>query len=201
MQLINLKSIARSLAVALAVAAIANVPTAKAGSVIGTETFVLDNVKIDTAALKLATTFSVSNITTASPSSGDFNLVPSGLLVDSGPESLVPSPTLFSFGNPVFGYFTATSTIDDSTNLTGKSRSIEFLGTFTAGTGWAMYGKSGISAADLVISFTQVAGPGTPVSGSFTMTTSAIPEPTSVAMLGLGLSGIISLRRFRRKTA
>ena len=43
--------------------------------------------------------------------------------------------------------------------------------------------------------------PGTPVTTSLGVLITAVPEPSSVALMGLGLVGLVGVKRYRRRTA
>ncbi len=105
-------------------------------------------------------------------------------------------PSTFTFGNATFGTFTATGLNFDTSGV--NFRNIELVGTFQGGTLFGP-GMDGISNAKLDISLNQVGGPNTAIGATFTLVTTAIPEPASVVMMGLGLVGTLGLARVRRK--
>jgi hypothetical protein len=104
-----------------------------------------------------------------------------------------------SFSSGAFGAFDSTS-ITQVTNISGF-RSFHVLGNWSSGT----WGSGGSGAASFDISFTQTGGPNTSISDSGTFsipptTTSAVPELSTWAMMGLGFIGL-GLVGFRRRDA
>ncbi len=109
-----------------------------------------------------------------------------------------------SFGTlSTFGTFSGNVTVD--TGVTGDnaatSRQIIFSGTFTPGSDAAYSGNTTSLAAlfQVTISKTSAGGGWT---GAWSLDTTAnaaaVPEPTSIAIFGLGAVGV-AVRRFRRK--
>jgi hypothetical protein len=172
--------------------------SAQAGSVIGSQTFSIDATSLDTSSVATATVFNFTGIATQGSNDGDFTGISSGLLINSGTEVLT-TPFTFTFGNAIFGTFTATSLVSDTGNSLPKFRSIELSGIFSGGS--LFPGQNDPTPAGLAISLTQSGGPGRPISASFSLVTSPIPEPASVVMMGVGLVGALGLSRLRRKTA
>jgi hypothetical protein len=150
-----------------------------------------------------------------SGASGDFNTYLPGGITQVAPATTIsglnPSaaPNVFTsfapgggftFGSTGFGTFTAGQyeLIPSGT----QTQSYLFLGSYTLGTDFAGDPNGGPGTtllATITVSFTQNAGPGTPISGSGTLTLppTAVPEPASAALLGLGLVGFggVALRR------
>jgi len=140
-----------------------------------------------------ATSFTNVAAATSNPATGDFfTYVPSNTDINAGVTVPVGTgASTFSIGSTSFGTFTATS---ETINFQGSGfANLTFLGTFTPGTDF----PSSITAspATLKISFTQTAD-GDPISESGTLSmTSAVPEPSSLTLLGIGISSFIAFRR------
>ena len=157
----------------------------------------------DTGNLSTATTFTFgAPVKTTSSESGDFLSTPGnvGLTLATSVLSLA-SPTTFSVGNAALGMFTG-STITQlfSSILPGAEvRAFYVLGSFTSGTNFGT--PSSTTPASLTISFTQSTINGVSSfsdSSTLSIPPSAVPEPASIAMLGLGLVGSIGFAARRR---
>ncbi len=150
----------------------------------------------------------VSAVTKTS-GSVDFATVPnfSTLWANFAVSNPMPSGTGFSLSNATFGSFTSLSLLSDSfaSNVTAGngSRTIVYTGLFQAGSSFAA-GIRDATYANLTITINQSTfGSVTNFSSTVDMTASgsgpsAVPEPTSVALFGLGALGLVA-RRFRRK--
>jgi len=92
----------------------------------------------------------------------------------------VPGPL---FGNADFGTFSLQSLVEEQSG-TGF-RSFLVVGDFVGGTLGGPVTPSP-APAEFRISFTQSGGPGSTISSSATMTFVAVPEPSTLALMGLG---------------
>ncbi|WP_435011008.1 PEP-CTERM sorting domain-containing protein [Tundrisphaera lichenicola] len=170
----------------------------RAASVAGSQAISVGKTTINTTKVGTATTFVFSNLTTSSPNDGDFASIALGTSVGSGPFTLKITPFSFTFGNAAFGTFVGTSITDDF--AMGNFRNIELVGSFKGGT--LFPGKGTAAPATLAIGLTQAGGAKKSISASFTLDIApVVPEPASVAMLGLGLAGALGAVRLRRKSA
>ena len=220
MQLISIKSIVRTLAVALAVTVIANVPTAKAGIIVteddgGGNGTVAGSSSGTNSLTSSGFLFTYNNATGTFPigvSGVSFTTATTlfdtaGVLTGSGTKVLsdnLGDTITFNFSiNSAQSNVTATAinVLGNITSVVGSSGLVlngyDFSTFLNAGSTLSLtYTKSNANFLTTLNTDTTVNGVGFGL-----QQVASVPEPTSVAMLGLGLSGIISLRRFRRKTA
>lgn len=139
-----------------------------------------------------ATSYTIGDLGSFSDSTGIFTGLPSQIY---GPVTFEPGiGGSFSFGSSVFGTFTSTS-ITLVTSSQGFI-SLHILGDYTSGSfdGDAVVNKP----VSVDYSFTQnpVVDGGISDSGEFSIPPSSVPEPASLALLGLG--GIAAGMRLRR---
>ena len=153
------------------------------------------------------TVLDARNITavTKTAGSGDFTQAPNftTLWQDFALSNLMTAP--FVLSNATFGNFTGVTLVSDNLDngiFAGNgNRTIVYKGSFTAGSLFAANIQDA-TEADLTITLNQsTTGPNTFFSSTVTLTaygTTAVPEPTSIALFGLGALGLVA-RRFRRK--
>jgi len=174
---------------ALGVAAPAN-----AAAVIGSQAFadVGNPTLVGSNDINTATGFNFGSLQTTTSRTGGFTALAAGQVLTSTTFSPT-SPTTFSVGNTVFGTFTGTSA--SLLPSTSTNQNYLIVGNFTPGTA---FGTPNVpQLASLTVSFTQNGGPGSAISASASLST--VPEPTSVAMMGLGVAGLGILSFFRRR--
>jgi len=180
-------------------------PTAQAAFATGTQGMA-DNgsPSINSTELSTATvfTFGTPFVTTTSET-GDFKTVAgnSGLTLTTSVLNLA-APTAFRVSNTAFGTFTSTSIVQlFSSILPGAEvRAFYVLGSFTGGTNFGAGSAS--TPASFTVSFTQSTTGGVSSfsdSSTLSIPPASVPEPTSVAMLGLGLAGVAGYTARRRR--
>ena len=137
-------------------------------------------------------------------SSGDFDQAPNFTTIWQDFVLTNPMPTPFVLSNSTFGNFTGfivSDSLDSGVTAGNGQRTIVYKGAFTAGSLFAANVQDP-TQADLTITLIQsTTGPNTFFSGTTTLTafgTTAVPEPTTIALFGFGALGLVA-RRFRRK--
>lgn len=137
-------------------------------------------------------------------SSGDFDQAPNFTTLWADFVLTNPMVTPIVLSNATFGTFTGLQVSDSlASGITAGNgqRTIVYKGSFGAGSLFAANIQD-LTDADLTITLNQsTTGVNTFFSTSVTLTAngiSAVPEPTSIALFGLGALGLVA-RRFRRK--
>lgn len=187
------RSLTAALAVALSSALLGT--SAQAGPIVGSDAFTQQNsVSIGSmppgSNVNDATSFSSVALATNVPASGDFlTHVPNNTDVNGGVTVPVANgPSTFSFGDAAFGMFTATS--ESITFQGGGFANLSFSGTFVPGTDFPSSITSNV--ATFQITFVQ-SGPS--ITDAASITAGAVPEPSSMALLGIGITSFLAFRR------
>ncbi len=173
----------------------------QAGSVLGTAALAdIGTPTISpTNSILTATTLNVGSLVTTTAETGDFlTYVAPGQAVGTG-TIVVGMPTSFMLSAPAtLGSFSSNSIAE---TIGVNSVTFNIGGTFTPGADFLGLFTPG--PAVVTISFTQTGGPGTAISDSSSLSSSlsSIPEPTSMALLGIGISGLIAFRRFFKRNS
>ena len=175
--------------------------TAQAGLITGGASFVGTPQNASSG-----TVLDTRNITAVTKTSGslDFNQAPNITTTWANFVITTPMPTGggFVLSNATFGTFTSIALLSDtlaSEIVAGSgNRTITYKGSFSAGSLFASNIRDATDA-NLTININQsTTGGNTFFSNTMTLTASGVPEPTSIALVGLGALGMVA-RRFRRK--
>jgi len=133
-------------------------------------------------------------IQTTGAKTGGFGVLPTGTIVTVTNFTPTNGTTFQIDGNAAFGTFQGISVVE--TSATTGTRSFEITGTFTGGTAFGTPGPA--FPATVSLSFTQAGGPGGAITDSFSLNVAAVPEPASIALVGLGLAGVAGFSARRR---
>jgi len=151
---------------------------------------------VNTGNINTATIFNIGDLVSTAAQSGFFVGLPAQTFGAVTFNDTLPGSLAFSSGP--FGSFTSTS-ITEISNVPGAV-AFFVLGNYVAGS----YDSEVSGAASFTISFTQTppSTGGISDSGSFsTPPAPFVPEPTSMALLGIGMTGFFAFRRLFRRTA
>ncbi len=199
-------------------AVLAVAPEAQAGPIVGSMVLAGTTANINGAStLATATTLNLSSFAGANTVqsgfvSGNYDNVPSGAgAIPLGTAFTTSTLSLanlagFSFTNATYGTFQAATSIGGFTSRV-VTQTAGFLDVFLVGTYSGLPGGNPTpftpTPTSVEFSFTQ-SGVAISVSGSLDSPpagTPAVPEPASIAMLGLGIAGVAGLSASRRRSA
>ena len=143
-----------------------------------------------------ALTFSVFGV-----GAGDFSVIPVGTSVALGSSILnFLNAASFSFSSLAVGNFTGQSVL--IYGQTATSINLYVQGLFTPGTAFPA-GSTAPTGASENLGFTQTQGGQISLSGTFASPPAAppvgIPEPLTLSLFGMGLAGMVGLRRRKCK--
>ena len=141
-----------------------------------------------------ATTYNIGDLASFSNASGFLTGLP---FQNYGAVSFQPAVgNSFSFGDTAFGTFTSSAiTLETST---AGFQSIHILGDYSSGTFDSHAVVNDPASVDLSFAQNPIATGGISDSAVFTVPATVIPEPTSLAMVGVGLGALFIRLRPRK---
>ncbi|MFO0011592.1 MAG: PEP-CTERM sorting domain-containing protein [Planctomycetota bacterium] len=175
-------------------------PTVFANPIVGTIGFVVDG-SFTPATGSLNTSISVTNVVTNNSATGNWTPFVGGTSVASLITFGAFPSAGGSFGFTDAGFGTFSGTVQFDSGETGNAivalRQISVSGSFTPGTTLAGAGYTSPGAAQLDFVIQSINGGAR--SASFLFGTSAVPEPSTLVLTGLGISALATRSRWKKK--
>ncbi len=183
-------------------------PSSLAASIAGTIGFNIAG-SVTTTSSNLTSAVNFTNVRTNSSASGDWNafssnVVPGGLLAASSASvaAFDADGLSFSFSDAGFGSFTGTILADDHYAypfilFEYNVRVLRVTGLFTPGTTLVSSGWTDTVLANVNLVFSGVNGGAR--TGSMTMATAVIPEPSTLLGVGAGALALFGFSKRRRR--